>query len=80
MRPNTHLPARLLLLAVCFAVTLPSPARAEAPRPNIRFLMADDQAPWAMHCAGDPHAFTPNMDRLAKGGARFTNAFTPTPV
>ena len=80
MRPNEHLLTRLLLLTVCTAAALALPARAEAPRPNILFLMADDQAPWSMHCAGDPHAFTPNMDRLAKGGARFTNAFTPTPV
>jgi uncharacterized sulfatase len=55
-------------------------ALAAAPKPNILFIMADDQAPWSMHCAGDPHAFTPNMDRLAREGARFSNAFTPTPV
>lgn len=55
-------------------------ALAAAPKPNILFIMADDQAPWAMHCAGDPHAFTPNMDRLAREGSRFSNAFTPTPV
>jgi uncharacterized sulfatase len=71
---------RLFLFAVCTATLLTSSARAGAPRPNILFLMADDQAPWAMQCAGDPNAFTPNMNRLAKGGARFTNAFTPTPV
>jgi choline-sulfatase len=80
MRRLAHFLPRLLLFAVCTASVLTSPARAGAPRPNILFLMADDQAPWAMHSAGDPNAFTPNMDRLAKGGARFTNAFTPTPV
>lgn len=42
--------------------------------------MADDQAPWSMKNAGDPNAYTPNMDRLAKQGSRFSNAFTPTPV
>ncbi len=51
-----------------------------ASRPNILFIMADDQAPWSMKCAGDPNAFTPNLDRLAREGSRFSNAFTPTPV
>jgi len=80
MHRAEHFLPRLLLLSVCTTAALARPTHAEAPRPNILFLMADDQAPWSMHCAGDPYAFTPNMDRLAKGGARFTNAFTPTPV
>ncbi|MCB1227878.1 MAG: sulfatase-like hydrolase/transferase [Verrucomicrobiales bacterium] len=42
--------------------------------------MADDQAPWALHASGYEQAYTPNMDRLAGQGARFVNAFTPTPV
>jgi choline-sulfatase len=50
------------------------------PRPNILFIMADDQAPWALGVSGYDQAVTPNMDRLARQGMRFTNAFTPTPV
>jgi len=69
------LPRALSLLLLSTAAAL-----AAAPQPNILFIMADDQAPWSMHCAGDPHAFTPNMDRLAREGSRFSNAFTPTPV
>lgn len=49
-------------------------------RPNIVFIMADDQAPWALKASGYPHAHTPNLDRVAREGMRFTNAFTPTPV
>jgi choline-sulfatase len=79
-----HLSSRLstlLLFIFLYTITEPAaPAQKPPPRPNILFIMADDQAPWAMHCAGDPNAFTPNMDRLAEGGARFSNAFTPTPV
>src|SRR6185295_14177511 len=48
-------------------------------RPNIVFIMADDQGPWAFGASGN-QAPTPNMDRLAREGARFPNAFTPTPV
>ncbi len=49
-------------------------------KPNILFIYTDDQAAWATGTSGYPHAITPNMDRIAKEGVRFTNAFTTTPV
>lgn len=49
-------------------------------RPNILFIMTDDQAPWAVKAAGHPHAVTPNMDRIYREGAVLPNMFTPTPV
>lgn len=49
-------------------------------RPNIVFLFSDDHAPWAVGAAGDPHAVTPNMDRIYREGAVFPNSFTITPV
>lgn len=48
-----------------------SPAR----RPNFVFFMVDDLRYDAMSCAGHPFVKTPNIDRLATGGVRFTNAF-----
>jgi choline-sulfatase len=80
MKLTPALRALLALLCFCAAAQPASCAQRIPARPNILFIMADDQAPWAIRCSGDPHAYTPNMDRLAKGGARFTNAFTPTPV
>lgn len=53
---------------------------AEAARPNVLFIVADDQAEWAMSCSGHPEAKTPNLDRIAREGVRLTNCFTPTPV
>lgn len=49
-------------------------------RPNILFVMADDHGAWASAASGHPDARTPVMERLAREGARFVNAFTPTPV
>lgn len=49
-------------------------------RPNILFVLTDDQAPWAFSFTGDPNASTPNMDRLASEGAYLRNAFITTPV
>ena len=52
-----------------------SPAQALDNRPNIVFIIADDMAWDDLGCAGNSNVRTPNIDRLAKGGMRFTNAF-----
>ncbi len=44
-------------------------------RPNIIFIMTDDQTVDQMSCYGNPILRTPNMDRLANEGSRFTNCF-----
>ena len=49
-------------------------------RPNILFLLTDNQRDDQMGCAGNPIIQTPNMDRLAEGGTRFANAFVTTPI
>jgi arylsulfatase A-like enzyme len=51
------------------------PSRAQNPRPNILFIMADDHAAHALSCYGSRINRTPNLDRLASQGVRFTNAF-----
>ena len=47
----------------------------EAKRPNILFIMCDDHASQAMSCYGSKINKTPNLDRIAKEGMRFTNGF-----
>lgn len=49
-------------------------------RPNIIFLLTDDHRWDALHCAGNPVIYTPNLDRLASDGIRFQNAFVTTPI
>lgn len=49
-------------------------------RPNVLFILSDDQGPWAMGCAGNPEIETPNLDRLAAEGLRFDNFFCASPV
>jgi arylsulfatase A-like enzyme len=49
-------------------------------RPNILFVLADDQGYWAMGCAGNPEIHTPNLDRIAAMGMRFENFFCTSPV
>jgi len=48
--------------------------RAPKGAPNVLFIIADDLNDWVGWLGGHPQARTPNMDRLAKMGMRFTNA------
>ena len=53
---------------------------AEAPRPNIVVVLADQWRPQAFGFAGDPNVKTPNFDRLAGESVRFVNAVAGMPV
>jgi arylsulfatase A-like enzyme len=49
-----------------------------AERPNVVIVLCDDLRWDTMGCAGHPHVKTPNIDRLAKEGVHFVNAFCTT--
>lgn len=48
-------------------------------RPNVLWITCEDMGPH-LGCFGDPAALTPNLDRLAREGVRFTKVFTVTGV
>ena len=48
---------------------------SEQPKPNILWVTIEDTSPQFIGCYGDKDADTPNIDRLAEEGVRFTNAF-----
>ncbi len=48
-------------------------------RPNIVWIMIDDMSPH-FHCYGENAIETPNVDRLASKGTRFSKAFTTAPI
>jgi N-sulfoglucosamine sulfohydrolase len=50
-----------------------------ADKPNIVWIVGEDMGP-ELGCYGDSYANTPNMDKLAGQGARFTRCFTHAPV
>jgi N-acetylglucosamine-6-sulfatase len=59
------------------------PAQAQQSRqlrPNIIFILIDDLRWDELGCAGHPFIKTPNIDRIAKEGAMFRNAFMTTPL
>jgi uncharacterized sulfatase len=76
-----HPHASILLLALCaFAPSREILSAAEPDRLNIISIVTDDQAHWSIGAYGNRESQTPNMDRLAREGAMFRNAFTATPV
>ncbi len=64
----------ILVLAVLLAVSLPVGAGSES-RPNIVFIMIDDLGWTDVGCYGNDFAETPNIDRLASEGVRFTDFY-----
>ena len=69
---------RLLAIAA-LAISAPWALRA-AERPNVIFILTDDQRFDLLGCAGHPILKTPNIDRLAKRGVRFRNMFVSTSI
>jgi arylsulfatase A-like enzyme len=57
-----------------------APVAASAQRPNVLFILTDDQRFDLLGCAGHPILKTPNIDRLATQGVRFRNMFVSTSI
>ena len=53
---------------------------AAADKPNVLFISIDDLNDWIGVLGGHPQTKTPNIDRLAKSGVLFTNAYTAAPA
>ena len=47
---------------------------------NLLFIMSDQHTREVFGAYGNPAAQTPNLDRLAAAGTRFTNAYCATPI
>ena len=63
----------LYCLTIIFGLALQS---ATAAKPNILFIMVDDLGKDWISCYGADEIDTPNIDRLAKGGLKFHNAWS----
>jgi arylsulfatase A-like enzyme len=74
---------RLIIVSVLVASTAATVYSAPASppaRPNILFIMTDQQRWDSIGANGNRLVNTPNLDRLAAGGANFTHAFVQSPV
>lgn len=78
---DSRSPHRLLVL-LCLVLTAVLSARADAAqsRPNIVFLMTDDQTTYSMGAYDTPGVRTPELDRLARDGVTFDNHYATTAI
>ena len=67
-------PFCIALLLSCFSCV------AAADRPNMVIILCDDLGYGDLGIHGHPHIRTPNIDRLANEGIRFTNFYSTAPV
>ncbi len=54
--------------------------QTETKKPNILFIMTDQQRFDMLSCAGNPYVSTPSLDRLAENGVRFERNYCMNPV
>ncbi len=70
----------LILLSTLLISPMMAEQSAKASLPNIILIMADDMGWKDLHCQGNNILRTPNLDRFAAEGVRFTNAYAAAPV
>lgn len=70
----------IFLCAFWILLPLTSNSQGANQKPNIIFILTDDQRWDALGHAGNDIIKTPNMDRLAQEGVYFRNAFVTTPI
>ncbi len=71
----------ILMTAVFMAASCTAPHQEiSEPKPNIVFIMADDLGYNELGCYGQEIIHTPNIDRLAAEGIRFTQHYSGSPV
>ncbi|HSH93204.1 MAG TPA: sulfatase [Roseimicrobium sp.] len=70
---------RLILLLLLAATVIAVSAATATNKPNVLWLIAEDFGP-ELGCYGTTQVWTPNLDKLASQGVRYTRAFTTAPV
>jgi arylsulfatase A-like enzyme len=70
----------IVVLLIASALNLRAQEKPLPGKPNIVFILADDLGWKDLACYGNPFNETPNLDKLAKGGIRYTQAYAACPV
>jgi arylsulfatase A-like enzyme len=67
-------------LLLCLPFSSPAAQLAQEPAPNIIFILSDDLGYGDLHCYGQEKIKTPNLDKLAAEGMRFTDCYAGSTV
>jgi arylsulfatase A-like enzyme len=78
-RRNLLKPTLMAAVAMCFAAGLVN-AKGTQDKPNIILFISDDHGWLDSGAYGDSYVKTPNIDRMAEEGMRFTQAFAASPL
>lgn len=68
------------VMVLAFSITERSACATAGARPNVVFILVDDQGYYDLGCYGATEVKTPHMDALAKEGIRFTDYYAAAPI
>lgn len=71
---------KIVTFCLLIATSFLDHARAEQGTPNILVILCDDLGYGDLECYGHPSIKTPALNRLARGGIRFTDCYSAAPV
>ena len=83
---NSSIINKLLKIQLILILLLPAgcglkrDSKTTESKPNILFIMTDQQYAGMMSCTGNTYLKTPALDKLAASGMRFELAYSPNPV
>ena len=72
--------AAILIVVLALSFAQVSVAQTSSTKPNVLFIVIDDLNDWVGYLGGNAQSPTPNLDRLARRGVRFTNAHASVTV
>ena len=67
----------LVLLFLCIGCVF---GQSQSRKPNVIVIYSDDQGYADLNCYGSKDLYTPNLDKLASDGLRFTNFYSASPI
>lgn len=73
-------PVRVILATMFLAALAAGAEPKPVGKPNVIIILSDDLGYGSLGCYGNSDLKTPNVDRLAREGIRFTDAYAPTSV
>ncbi len=70
----------MLIFVASVAFVFPLVAAGDDSKPNVVIIYTDDQGSLDVHCYGSKDLHTPNLDKLAAEGVRFTQMYSPSAI
>nr|MBI1229391.1 sulfatase-like hydrolase/transferase [Cytophagales bacterium] len=80
MTLKKHFPINILLLLLLALTTFHTQGQDNVKKPNVIIIYTDDQGSLDLNIYGAKDLYTPNMDKLAMKGVRFTQFYASAPV